>query len=141
MNPIRFRAWDKIRKKLGKVVAMDWDHYDNIVTAHIKYYDGTVMKTYPEDTYGDQMVFMQDTGLLDKNGKEIYAGDIIRFLWGSISFNAEVILHRAAYVLKNQNTSELNILRSEHIDLLLREVGDCEIIGDVYQNPELLEVE
>jgi uncharacterized phage protein (TIGR01671 family) len=75
----------------------------------------------------------QYTGLEDKNGKKIYEGDIIRFLWGSISFRAEVTFSKGAYVLKNQNNSELNILRSRHVDLLLREVGNCEVIGNIHE--------
>lgn len=131
MNPIRFRAWDKVRKKMGKVVAMDWDHYDNIVTAHIEYYDGTVMKTYPEDTYGDQMVFMQDTGIKDYANKSIYEGDIVTD-------------GRVHIIVGSSNGRYTGTVIGDGLTLTLVDFSHThtfKIIGDIYQNPKLLEVE
>lgn len=78
----------------------------------------------------DEYVLMQFTGLFDKNGKEIFEGDIIRNnsmeWWQSDgrTFNQEVIY----------DLTKLPTQRGEwSID-----VEDYEISGNIYQNPELL---
>ena len=77
------------------------------------------------------LIIMQFTGLHDKNGKEIYEGDIVR--------------------LKNQNIGKI-IYQTEHMRyvvngetkffsfVLTANIRRTEIIGNIYENPELLEV-
>lgn len=77
---------------------------------------------------------MQSTGLRDKNGKEIFEGDIIKMAKDVYSDPTyyEVIRHRGgAYRLEsNQHGCELWLRHTI-----------CEVIGNIYENPELLEVE
>ena len=146
MNPIRFRAWDKRKKEMGKVVAMDWDCYDNIITAHIEYYDGKVRKVYPNDDYGDEIVFMQDTGLKDKNGKDIYEGDIIEITGTYKPGRYEVIWddYRVAWWGNN-----IKVRDREYDDDFFQLLGAwqqpiTEVIGNIYEKfgqLNLLEVE
>ncbi|AUB53006.1 hypothetical protein EM4838_08365 [Enterococcus mundtii] len=82
-------------------------------------------------------VVMQSTGLKDKNGVEIFEGDIVKKTNGSIGYvvylqqeaGFVVVLKKSDYRLGHRNTGEP-----------YKEATNHEVIGNVYENPELLEV-
>ena len=76
---------------------------------------------------------MQFTGLKDKNGVEIYGGDIVNHNGigvGYIDYNDK----HAAYKIVFKGTT-----RKWLIDMIEREIREIEVIGNIYENPELLE--
>ncbi|HAT4125260.1 TPA: DNA-packaging protein [Clostridium perfringens] len=85
----------------------------------------------------DYLVFMQYTGLKDKNGKEIYEGDIL------------INTNKSKLNLGIENQKYLIIYRALGFDLkplfkgmaLKFNYTDLELIGNIYENPELLEGE
>ncbi len=85
---------------------------------------------YLEDKDYDVMQF---TGLLDKNGKEIYEGDItdkgvIEFQT-NLNWDSGGSLHSGFYFKTYNNEGELDYHSS---------LDDCEVIGNIYENGDLL---
>ena len=82
----------------------------------------------------EEIELMQSTGVLDKDGQEIFEGDIVKMAKDVYSDPTyyEVIRHRGgAYRLEsNQHGCELWLRHT-----------NCEVIGNIYENPELLEEE
>ena len=82
---IKFRIWDVENKEMLKVQELDFEP---------TFYGGRI--AIRPDQYSDyfdpeEMILMQYTGLHDKNGKEIYEGDIIRIKNSLIEIEGEVI--------------------------------------------------
>ena|SRR3990167_3753810 len=141
MRTIKFRAWDAIHTKMYL-----WD----IPETHSLWIDfgGHIFKPSGIREFisldDKDFILMQFTGLLDKNGKEIYEGDIIRienyktewkhgeppFDWRL--FSIEWI--RYTWVFTNK---AINTPLSDY-DTRTLEPFQIEIIGNIYENPELL---
>ena len=88
-----------------------------------------------EKFLGDEVILMQSTGLKDKNGVEIFEGDIVKIIGDVLDDDMSVIrFTEGGFYLDYKNLdTEFELLYS--IDLPI------EIIGNIYENPELLEVE
>lgn len=86
-------------------------------------------------------VLMQYTGLKDRNGKEIYEGDVVsNGLDGVVEYFSDLTwdggcLHPGFYCQEWFEFNEPCELAYPH------NFDDCEVIGNIYENPELLEVE
>lgn len=120
----RYRAWDKEFKEMVQVDALVFE--EQLIKATYK--NGNVVK---EDL--KNYVLMQSTGLTDKNGKEIFEGDVVKMAKNVYSEPTcyEVVRHRGgAYRLDSKQYG---------CELWLRHT-DCDIAGNIYENPELLEV-
>lgn len=119
----RFRAWDKEFKEMVQVDALVFEEQIIKVT----YKNGNVVK---EDL--KNYVLMQSTGLKDKNGKEIFEGDIVDsedgILSGVVEFRPDLGMFVSTLIKYNNFERLCNVADSVHI------------IGDIYTNPELAEV-
>lgn len=125
MREIKFRAWDKWAKKV-----IDSFHLRIDLSGDLYFWQWTEGggKAHQEETK-DRFVLMQYTRLKDKNGKEIYEGDIVKHEEGNLV--VEWCEQEVGFRLYNgviyRQTPEPNI--SE---------WDIEIIGNIYENPELV---
>ena len=82
----------------------------------------------------DKVEFMQSTSLKDKNGKEIFEGDILK----SNKYITSVFYERGAYCVKFSRTPNTTVTMNV---ISFIEKYKTKIIGNIYENPELLEVE
>ena len=119
----RFRAWDKVFKEMVQVNALVLDEQ----VVKVTYKNGNVAK---EDM--KEYELMQSTGLKDKNGKEIFEGDVLGTKDGSLNGIIEYREDLGMFVN--------SLIRYNNFERLCRVAGDREILGNIYENPELLEV-
>lgn len=121
---IKFRAWDSIAGKMWEDVYFDGGHIYTIGP------DGENASTMPR---WDDNVLMQYTGLKDKNGKDIYEGDIMNHdsLPGAKKGNP-VAWVWGVFVIQTKLATDAITLCSS------RGIIDGVVIGNIYENKELL---
>ena len=132
MREIKFRAWNKEKK------IMVYNNEDNSA----EYWDGaygsdieiinTALTSFPLNTYE----FLQYTGIKDKNGVEIYEGDIIEIefmdhIVKGDKFKGIVKFYDGSFFVENE--------KSQNAHFLFREVDILTVLGNTYENVELLE--
>nr|DAU96822.1 MAG TPA: YopX protein [Caudoviricetes sp.] len=122
----KYRAWYKEWKEMGRVgeIRFDLDGSVSVVLFKGNYLDVNEPR--------EKIILMQSTGLHDKNGKEIFEGDILGtkdgFLNGVVEYRTDLGMWTNSLV------------RYNNFERLCSIASDRKIIGNIYENPELLEV-
>lgn len=130
----KFRAWDSVKKKMFK------DTFAVTESGQVVVVEQDFVTSSPDYIFVDHLVIMQSTGLFDINGKEIFEGDIIT--------NGQNVM-----CMKRHNTLGFYVEEKGEVEFIAdsavledfeedaKEIADSlEIIGNIYENPELLEV-
>lgn len=116
-RPIKFRAWRKYLKEM--------DYNPSVSNSGVEDFD---INDIGRD---EDQILMQFTGLLDKNGKEIYEGDLVKTgKYGGIV--------RWENKLSRFELSDKFDAREAYVSLTEPIARKSEVIGNVYENPELL---
>lgn len=119
----KFRAWDKETQSLRCVLVIDW------LNDLLDLDSGLIERQF------DEVELMQSTGLKDKNGVEVFQGDIVRCTRGCP--------HEVVW-LKEYAGMYVGGMPAWYLSGLSEGyawTGEEEIIGNIYENPELLEEE
>ena len=124
----KFRAWYKEWKEMGRVggIRFDLDGSVSVVLFKGNYLDVSGPR--------EKIILMQSTGLKDKNGKEVFVGDIIKCTRGC---------PHEVYLEKEYGGKYIGGMPAVYLKGI-REgyawTGAEEILGNIYENPEMLEV-
>jgi uncharacterized phage protein (TIGR01671 family) len=144
MRKIKFRAWEKSVRGLD-ARGMMWQS-DETFKDYVVGFDGSVYEKFVDSFAGqsfenyrdvsDRFILMQYTGLKDKNGREIYEGDIVRYklggdwIVGDVRYDAD----SARYVKRAEKAGS-----SWDYKDLASYASSTQVIGNIYEDPELLE--
>ena len=120
----RYRAWDKETKSMNGMAEIYRNRNQEI-------------ELHPRD---ENIILMQSTGLIDNNGKEIFEGDIIAINLEGLEtpITAKVFQNRKIGILMfhafedNEDVPMVELLEGDSVEFA--------IIGNIWENPELLEV-
>ena len=124
----KFRAWHKTWEEMGKVKRIRFDDEGNVTTV---LFEGKILGVNEKI---DEIELMQSTGLKDKNGKEIFEGDIVDYK----GRKAVVKWHGSYASFIYRFVDELQERVSEWHPLFLA-YYHFEVIGNIYENKELLD--
>ena len=126
MKELKIKAWLKKEKKMVSIIGIDFNY------EYIRYTedDNLFNSDYKVAEFKD-IELLQFTGLKDNGGQELYEADVIKFndgiddIYGLISYDDE----DAVYCVSYENVTE-------HLSNM---AGDFEIVGNIFENPDLHE--
>ncbi|WP_336162098.1 YopX family protein [Fusobacterium polymorphum] len=126
MKEFKMKAWLKKENKMVSIIGIDLNYQ------YIRYTDdGNLFKDDYKIAEFKDIELLQFTGVKDKAGQEVYEADVIKFndgiddIYGLISYDDE----DAVYCVSYENVTEY----------LLNMAGDFEIVGNIFENPNLHE--
>ena len=161
MREIKFRAWDEANKIMHnnfQFIRLGEESNDWIVFISDRQSLKDKQHPFENPYFQQQLKIMQFTGLKDKNGKEIYEGDIIKAMKGEqeksetfYPIKDRVRYWNGSFEIFGKTLGEINTDNSgnaKNIKLhwsrhhntpdIYEEINSIEIIGNIYENPELL---
>lgn len=135
MNNLKFRAYIKPIQKIVDVLEIDFKNKTALL-------DIATNKVYSEFSFWRKEIIlhfskieiMQSTGLFDKNGTEIFEGNIVQYLDGEYSFVG--VVENSVFGIYAKNKYD-NYRFEDFADENTKE-ADIVVIGNIYENKGLL---
>lgn len=131
----KFRAWDRKNKVMRDVKGLIWEETNLIAHCLPRGHEFNEWFTVALD--GSEYQLMQSTGLKDKNGVEIFEGDVVVHEEGEYSYKGVVLKDKYYFYIEGVNINDS--FSFDDISNTLIGEADLEVIGNIYENPELLE--
>ncbi|MCK4023536.1 hypothetical protein HCC60_05700 [Streptococcus suis] len=129
----KFRAWVEAEETMHPVLSLDWSGIGDNLTVFVP-----MGHTSSRAVSIDNVVLMQSTGVFDKNGQEIFEGDVVVAMSQGVKAIGEVKRRIDGYWLMYPSWQHGELWHIvENVDT--GETG-VEVIGNIYENPELVEV-
>ena len=123
---IKFRAWDNKNKVIVAASYGDWVSFDGILyTEASRVYNTPNIEIERTNDY----ILMQFTGLLDKQGREIYEGDIVKY---GNDEPSTVIFDNQMFCVPISGSNHKTHLH------IMGGINKWEVIGNIYENSELI---
>lgn len=143
---IKFRVWDKYKKQMYPISSIDYDIFSQEIRIIAVGHKNGMCTSYNKNHNSEKcditaLELMQYTGLHDKNGKELYEGDIVKItnknskvismkpIIADIEWSEEYL----TYTLITTSVKDAFESLKDYLDEY-----DIEVIGNIYDNPELL---
>lgn len=139
-NRFKFRAWNKLSNEMKDVISLNINYeFPDCSNVILETNDFDNIKTHNNPITCanglNNVVLMQCTGLKDKNGKLIYEGDILKFQHGNQYRVGSLEIYKCEWLVSNANFVQKAWCGGALITLY----DKCEVIGNIYENKELLE--
>ena len=129
MREIKFRAWDRKPKKM---YYSEMEQFDDMLGFRFKHFE----------ELDEPPVYMEYTGIKDINGKEIYEGDIVTYRINEAGLTQDDIgIIQIRDVIFDCDCDEIIKVFSldEYTPLFSNQ--KCKVLGNIYENPQLIEKE
>ena len=135
MRP-KFRAWDGAKKEMFK------DTFAITESGQVVVVEQEFVTSPPDYVFVDHLVIMQSTGIKDKNGKEIFEGDIVKryrspFFKAEWEYRIEIVIKEEARLLLGRKYGKNFWTIPFHSPFAKSDL--LEVIGNIYENKEFLE--
>ena len=130
-----WRAWSEYNEKMGSVIVIDFEEGEVLIELELD--DGSKERHFDDL---DNIHLMQNTGIKDKKGVEIYEGDIVKWSRLCMDFNLENYEERSDNFVVEWDVYNTGFVLGDGEVFLYKDIStELEVIGNIYDNRDLIQ--